>query len=290
MIRKNEPADCPFDLAVAAAGATALAFSLLSAVLVLRFQLLSTGSPRRLRNLNSLWPVRLLLILFAALLVLAELLRIPLLLRRLPPHTCAAHSLVSVAFAEPAFYSTLLFLLRASTHPKLPSAAFSSASVAAVAAALPFFLLLSIFVSLPDSFFLSLGLPIDFLGHGRRSCDVPLFAAVLLAALAALYVPLFVTACWTAVAVVINKRLRVRLYALAASVVASLSIQVAALALASLWAPETAVHQALSLSAYVSLLVSVVAGEAILVVQPVVDSLSVVDSGDDRRLSGGAEC
>ncbi|KAG0500366.1 hypothetical protein HPP92_000438 [Vanilla planifolia] len=299
---EKEQTESPFELVTACLAASALLYSFSSAVVVLRFQIRAARSPSRLRRLlglNSLWPVRLLVVLFASLICFSELLHLRVLRRCLPrpvsSSLCTAHSLLSPSFAEPAFFSTLLFLLRGSTHPKPPhssvaatASTFLSASAYALSVSLPFLLLHAAFLSLPDSLFLRLGLPADFLGHAhRRRCSVPLFATVLLALLAAVYVPLFVSACWSVVAVVINKRLRTRLYTLTASVVASLSVQVAALAFASLWPPSSAVSQGLSLVAFVSVLVSIVAGEAILVLQPVVDSLAVfVDPVTGHRRSG----
>ncbi|KAK8916833.1 hypothetical protein KSP39_PZI023056 [Platanthera zijinensis] len=310
-MREKGPAESPFDLIVAALVAGELAFCLASSAIIIYFQFHVAGSSGRLRRLlglNSLWPVRLLLLLLAALLSVSELLRLPLLRRRLPSHLsprlCTAYFFISPALAEPAFFSTLLFLLRAPTHnqnpaPRAAALPFLSAAAAALAASLPFLLLNSLFLFLPNSLLHRLGLPPYFLGHAaaaadafsprhsrfhrRNPCSVPLFSTVLLAALAAVYVPLFVSAIWNAVAVVINKRLRVRLYALSSTVIAALSVQVAARALAALWDPSSAVSQALNLTAFASLLFAIVSGEVILVLQPVVDSLVVVVA-DDKRL------
>ncbi|KAL0910195.1 hypothetical protein M5K25_021147 [Dendrobium thyrsiflorum] len=311
-MKQKGPAESPFDLIVATLVAGELAFSLASAVIVLHFQFRASASPCRFRcflGLNSLWSIRLLLVLLASLLSLLELLRLPLLRHQLPsplsPRLCAAYSFLSPSLAEPAFLSTLLFLLRASSHPHNTPASLSllSASASAFAASLPFLFLHTLFLVLPNSFLLRLGLPPYFLGHAaaaadafsqrharahrRNPCGVSLFSTVLLAAIAAVYIPLFISAIWSAVAIVINKRLRIRLYALSATVTAALSVQIAARALAALWAPTSDVSQALYLASFFALLSAVVGGEAILVVQPVVDSLTVVGANDKRLRSCG---
>ncbi|XP_073111229.1 uncharacterized protein [Elaeis guineensis] len=270
-----------------------------AAVLHLRFRSFRSRRRNRLLGLNSLWPVRLLLVLFASLWALAELLRLPLLrpllplplpLRYDPTPLCLAHVFAAHALAEPCFFATVLFLLRATNQPKSSSSALAAALAAALATAIPFFTLHALFLYLPTDFLRRVGIPVDLLGppsfayRVRLSavateprCTYPLFGAVLLAALGAVYVPLFVSACWGAVSVVINKRLRVRLYALAAVVVAALCVQVATLALSALWDPGKMTSEGLKLASFVAVSCCAAAGEVILVVQPVLEALAIVD-------------
>ncbi|XP_008775481.1 uncharacterized protein LOC103695834 [Phoenix dactylifera] len=273
------------DETVAALATAVLLLSAASAaaVLHLRFRSFRSRRRNRLLGLNSLWPVRLLLVLFASLWALAELFRLPLLrhllrlplpLRHDPTPLCVAHVFAAHALAEPCFFATVLFLLRASNQAKSSTPA---AFAAALATAIPFLTLHALFLYLPVDL---LGPP-SFAYRVRPSaeprCTYPLFGAVLLAALGAVYVPLFVSACWGAVSVVINKRLRVRLYALAAAVVAALCVQVATLALSALWDPGKVTSEGLKLAAFVAVSCCAAAGEVILVIQPVLEALAIVD-------------
>lgn len=301
------------DQTVAALATTLLLLSAASAaaVLYLRFRSSCSSSRRRgrrLLGLNSLWPVRLLLVFFASLWTLAELLRLPLLrsllhlppaLRHDPTQLCLAYVLAAHALAEPCFFATLLFLLRASNQSKSSSSAAAApvAVAAALASAFPFLTLHVLSLYVPLDLLRRAGIPVDLLASpsyayrvglsaAETRCTYPLFGAVLLAVLGVIYVPLFVSACWGAVSVVINKRLRVRLYALAAAVVAALCAQVAALALSTLWDPGTAASEGLKLAAFVAVNCCATAGEVILVVQPVLDALAIADVEPDADPPG----
>ncbi|EHA8589506.1 hypothetical protein COCNU_scaffold010353G000010 [Cocos nucifera] len=199
--------------------------------------------------------------------------------------------MVEEPLAEPCFFSTVLFLLRVTNQPKSSSSATPAAFAAAIATAIPFLSLHALFLYLPADFLRRVGIPADLLGPPsfayrvrlsaasaiEARCTYPLFGAVLLAALGAVYVPLFVSACWGAVSVVINKRLRVRLYALAAVVVVALCVQVATLALSTLWDPGKVTSEGLKLASFVAVSCCAAAGEVILVVQPVLEALAIVD-------------
>lgn len=266
----------PFDLAVLALVSVHLLLSLTAAAFVLHFHLRSathTAPPcRRRLRLNALWPVRLLLLLFAVLLSASELLR---------PSLCSAYALSSQSFAEPAFFATLLFLLRASTHPKpSPAVSFFAASAAAVLAASPFLLVHSTFIFLAPWAFRRLDLPQDLLGPFQTSdadghCTHPLHCTLLLGIFAAVYIPIFISACSNTVNLVINKKLRTRLYTLSAAVIAALSVQVSALAAASLWSPSSYASQGLRLVSFASVLLCASVGAGILVVQPLLDALAI---------------
>ncbi|KAK8952188.1 hypothetical protein KSP39_PZI004244 [Platanthera zijinensis] len=75
------------------------------------------------------------------------------------------------------------------------------------------------------------------------------------------YIPLFVSAIWSAIAAIINKRLRVHLYALSSAVIATLSVHVAACTLTAMWTPSSVISQALNLAAFASLLFAIVSSE-----------------------------
>lgn len=279
-----DPSDSAEDLISVALASFLLLLSAASfAAVLLRFRF---RCRHRLHDLLSpLWPVRLLLPLFACLWSFSQLLRSPVLRRRLavlrrhPDLICHAYLVSSQHLAEPAFLVVLLFLVRASTRPKRASSAasaFAAAIAAALLAVLPFLVLHSLYL------FLALCVPRLGLSHynfasssASARCAYPLFGTVLIAAFAAVYVPVFVSASWAAVSVVINRHLRRRLYALCAAVVAGLSVQVAALALSILWNPDDPAFQWLSIVETSTVVAVVAVGEVILVFRPVIDALSV---------------
>lgn len=106
-------------------------------------------------------------------------------------------------------------------------------------------------------------------------CSYPLFSTALLAFFGAIYVPWFVSVCWKAVTVVINKTLRLRLYALAVSVVMALSVQVTAFSLTAFWNPNDAVFQGLGLIGFLAVFNCALVGQGVLVVRPIRDAIEV---------------
>lgn len=288
------------DVTTGALACTLLLLSLGSVAFILHFHLrASRGAdphprPRllRLRDLNSLWAVRILLAAFACLWSLAELLRLPglrhvLLGRpkaqapRLQLDACSFYVLASQGFAEPCYFATLLFLLHASVQGKAsyPNA-FATALGLSLLASLPFLLSHSLFVAFSPWVLSRLGIPPevffgrDTIGFASGSrCSYPLFTTALLGGFGAVYVPWFVSTCWRAVAVVINKRLQVRLYALTSAVVVGISVQVAALAISAFWRPGDAAFEGLALTAFLGVFFSAAVGEGVLVVYPIADAI-----------------
>ncbi|WOL19505.1 hypothetical protein Cni_G28303 [Canna indica] len=296
-MRLIDPSDSPQDLAAAFLSSVLLVYSAASAIAILRVRRLCR---RRLHDLvNPLWLVRLLLPLFASIWSIAELLRLPILRRRLPRPLqrhpdllCDAHLIASQALAEPAFLTVLLFLIRASIRPKPASsiAAFGAAFAAALLSALPFLVLHAFYLSISTWDWRQLRFLSNLFGitsgdiHSASSpakkssrCSHPLFGTVLLAALAAVYIPVFVSASWGVVSLVINRRLRARLYVLCATVVGSLSVQVATLAISTLWSTQDPVFQWLSLAAVAAVMTMATSGQVILVVRPIIDALALGD-------------
>ncbi|CAA7410902.1 unnamed protein product [Spirodela intermedia] len=278
------------EVTAAALSCTLFLFSLAAISFILHFHLRASRGEgprprRRLRDLNSLWAVRILLAVFACLWSMAELLRLRFLLPNwLHLDLCRGHVLASQGFAEPCFFTTLLFLLRTSVQGKIcyPNA-FAMALVLALLSSLPFLLLHSLFLSLSPWVFSPLGIPPEvFFGQGTTNfshggrCSYPLFSTALLAWFGAAYVPWFVSACWRAAEVVINKRLGVRLYALTSTVVLGICVQVVALALSAFWSPGTAVFQGLRLAAFLGVFSSALVGEWVLVLCPIADALDAV--------------
>ncbi|OEL37424.1 hypothetical protein BAE44_0001557 [Dichanthelium oligosanthes] len=231
------PAAGRADFAVAAlAAAVAALAAAASFVLVCYDARAWHGRLRRILDLSpSFRGPRLLLAFFAGLLGAAEALRLPFLRGAMLPRRrhvmpCLAYPLVAHGIAEPGLLACVLLVLRASVgRARLPGAA-----LAVPLACLPFLTAHVLVLATPATVVAypgQLANAADCVGH----CAYPAYAAPLLLALVAVYMPLLATACWDVAAVAINRQLRARAYALVAFVVVPLPVQVLALALTSVW-------------------------------------------------------
>lgn len=270
-----------------------LIFSAFSLSFIFHFRLKTLHShSNHLRDFNSLWSVRILLVSFAFLFSLTELLRLPLhdddpLFLLLPLETlCKLYVLSSIGLFQPCFFVTLLFLLNVSLTKDTASSNYDTATLAAPLSRALFVVSLSClptFLSLLFFLFFSSGvrrLPEVFLRNSFRQgkvvqCTHPLNGTVVLGVFSSLYLGCFVGVCWRAVSMVINKKLRVRICSLSFAVVSSLSAQFLSLALSVAWRPGDLPFEAFSLVAFLSVISCSLVGEGILVIQPLADALLV---------------
>lgn len=84
----------------------------------------------------------------------------------------------------------------------------------------------------------------------------------------------FLFSYWRVVSLVINKATRMRIHALAFSVLICLSIQVFFLALSSFFSAESPVYGGVMLGMFLSVLCCAAVGEGILVIRPIADALA----------------
>ncbi|KAG8047127.1 hypothetical protein GUJ93_ZPchr0008g11488 [Zizania palustris] len=266
------------DFAVAGLAVFVVALAVAASFVLVSFD--ARARQGRLRRMFDLGPsmrgARLLLAFFAGLLAAAEMLRLPFFRRVISPgrHVmpCLAYPLVAHGIAEPCFLATVLLLLRASIGGvRLPAAA-----IAVPFACMPF---LSGHVAV-------LVTPADVVAYpgqlahaadGAAHCAYPAYAATLLLALAAVYVPLLASACWSVAAVAINRRLRTRAYTLVALLVVPLPMQVVALALTSVWDTPRHTSPTVGLVGFLAAGIAAAASLAILVLLPVYDALVLAD-------------
>lgn len=278
------PRDGAADFAVAWLAVVVVSLAVAATCVVVSFDA-HARQPGRLRRMLDLGPsvrgARLLLAIFAGLLAAAEVLRLPFFSRAVvspPRHVvpCLAYPLVAHGVAEPCFLATVLLLLRASTGgARLPAAA-----LAVPFACLPFLSAHVAVLVLPAAVAPYPGQ----LAHAAdvdARCAYPAYAAALLVALAALYAPLLLSACWTVAAVAINRRMRARAYALAALVVVPLPVQVVALALSSVWETPRRTSPVAAFLGFLAVGIAAAAALTILVLLPVYDALFL---GDDEQL------
>ncbi|TMW89160.1 hypothetical protein EJD97_017575 [Solanum chilense] len=171
-----------------------LLLSLLSFVFIFHLRLRSRQYPH-LKNFNSLWTVRLLLVFFAILWALNEVVRLHFIrqnyiLPLLPPLTlnqqanlCKVHVVLSVGLFEPAFLTTLLFLVNMSIKKHSPSGIWAVIVVWPICLPLLVLQILAVFFSplqkrLPIYLHSSSFVSTDNLGNQTVLCTYPILCLV----------------------------------------------------------------------------------------------------------------
>ncbi|XVE64470.1 hypothetical protein DITRI_Ditri07aG0103400 [Diplodiscus trichospermus] len=282
--------DSAFDFATISLITVLLFLSLFSICFIfyLRFK---SRSSRHLQNFNSLWTYRFLFVFFITFWALSELLRLPLFGRRyfypllsqltLPQQAnlCKVHLVLSLGFFEPGFLVTLLFLLDVSVKKTHPRSFFSVFFV--FASCLPIFLLQVYFVffpgleiHFPEPFYRSWYLSWKSHGHKTVLCAYPLVSTILFGVFALVFTLSFLFSFWRVVSHVINKALRVRIFSLALTVLIGIPLQVLFMGLSVLWTPDKTSFDGVALLVFLSTFTCAVAGEGILVIKPIADSLA----------------
>lgn len=298
--------DSLLDLATLVLTSSLLLLSLLSLSFILHLRLKSRSS-HYLHPFNSLWTVRTLLVFIVTLWAINEFLRLPFFRRHylfpfLPSLTlsqqadlCKIHVVLSLGLLQPGFLLTLLFLVNVSIKKRKPDDTWATAFVSATC--FPILILQVFFV-----FFSPDMLPPIYEVFQRSSvitregldkpaeavlCAYPLLSTIVFSAFGVSYALVFVLSCWRAASLVINRGLRLRIYALAISVMVTLPVEILFLGLSVLWRPEEAAYVVVVLVACVSVVACAAAGEGILVIVPIVEALS--SSGDCCRWRPGAK-
>lgn len=284
-------ADSAFDLATLSfiGGLILLSTVSLSFILYLRLQ------SRRLHHLhhfNYLWTVRLLLVTFASLWALNELLRLPIFRRGylypfLPALTlsqqtnlCKVHVVLSLGFLEPGFLVTLLFLVNVSIKKRLPRRMWALA-ISVCTSCSPILLLQAIFVfyspfegHLPKLMHGSSVLLTDMYGKQTVLCTYPFFSSATFGVFAIAYSLAFLLSCWRVVAFVINKSIRARIDMLVSTLMITLPMQMLCLALTFLWSPDDLAYCFVVLAMFFCVAWLLVVGLVILVIKPIIDALA----------------
>ncbi|GFZ06390.1 hypothetical protein Acr_18g0005600 [Actinidia rufa] len=283
-------ADSAFDIATLSLISCLTLLSVLSLCFIFHLRLKSRIS-HHLQNFISLWSVRLLLVSFAAAWALNEILRLPFFHRHylypfLPNFTlsqqsnlCKIHIVLSLGLFEPGFLITLLFLLNVSIKKRTPrdisaiSLIFFSCTPVLVLQL--FFLFFSPLQNqLPNILQTSSILLIDSFDNKILRCTYPIFSTIVFAAFVMAYTLGLLFSYWRVVSLVINKSTRVRIHALAFSVLICLPLQILFLASSSFWRPGTAAYGGVMFGMFISVAVCVAVGESVLVIRPIADALA----------------
>jgi hypothetical protein len=270
-----------------------LTISLLSLTFIFHLRFKTRSSPH-LHNFNTLWSLRLLLVLSVILWSISYLLRSSLFLQRLRIFTlqqgiflCKLHVVLTLGLFEPAFLTTLLFLLNLSIQKRDPSRTFTNiAHILLVCLPVLLFQMLAVFYS-PISFTNSSDqiLPGIFqrnhivhhefsTGEESAVCAYPLLSTIVFAVFAFSFLLGFVLSCCRVISIVINKRLRLRIYILWTTTVAAVTSQVTFMALSVMWLPEMVAFGGAALMVFLAGLCCVMVGEGVLVIHPIADALS----------------
>lgn len=257
-----------------------------------------------LRDLNSLWAIRIMLSISAGLCCLVELLRLPLLRYRgwflssvghqTQENFCKGYLVLSQGFMGPFFYLAALFLVHGSLQndPISPRKKGNGRAVLNIlGCCLPVFLLQLFFVIIGpgigfrDGQGLGKLLPRYFTKtyegvhyEGNREmvlCAYPLLSTIVLGTFGIMYVSYFLYVCWRMLSLVINKRMQCRVYGLVFAVVLFLPVKVIFLVLTIFRKPNDDIFELFSFMGFVMTVLTAILGQGILVIRPISDALAV---------------
>eukprot|EP00252_Welwitschia_mirabilis_P000662 TRINITY_DN10637_c0_g1_i1.p1 TRINITY_DN10637_c0_g1~~TRINITY_DN10637_c0_g1_i1.p1 ORF type:complete len:349 (+),score=26.79 TRINITY_DN10637_c0_g1_i1:724-1770(+) len=254
-----------------------------------------------LREFNSFWGIRILLVVFGILWVLTEVTRLPLLRYngwvfssvRVQTQVCLCkgYLVLSQGFVEPCFFLTALFLVHGSLNDGFFFHSRRKASARAVfnilVCCLPMFLLQLLIVVLapglqkryagffPSSFVEAYEIVQLEESHSVAWCTYPLWNTLVLGAFGVMFGAYFLYICWRMVSLVINKRLQCRVYGLAFVVVLCLPLQVIILVFTVFRRPVGVTFELLCFLGFMISVVTIGLGGGILVVRPISDALAV---------------
>ncbi|KAL1337288.1 hypothetical protein HN51_031941 [Arachis hypogaea] len=282
-----------FEVATVTLISTLIFLSVVSLFLIFHLQFKSK-SLKHLKNFNSLWAVRFLLVFLISLWSLSELLRLPL-IRHLHLRLfsflsdqndqvsnqvglCKLHIILSLGFFQPAFLVTLLFLFNASIVTTAKNHFGTVLSV--FLTCLPVSALHGILMfstswqrALPPTFRQAHVVVTDAFGEDTVLCTYPLLSSAVFAVFAIAYSACFLLSCWNVLSLVINKGLRLRIYGLSTALLFALPIQVVALGFTAVWTPESQLYGVFSLVVFLGAFVCAVTGEGFMVIKPISDAL-----------------
>ncbi|KAH7431525.1 hypothetical protein KP509_08G053600 [Ceratopteris richardii] len=276
----------------------------LSSVLCIAYVLYFRSQVRKghllaLQDFNAVWGVRIMLITCAMLWGLIELMRSPLLRHEGGPFygwtvqkqaaLCQTQTVLSLGVTEPCFFLTALFLLQASVcdAPFEPQRRWNQKTMSLIfVCCLPVSGLqagLVIFTSQMQNSSGIFHVPSYFMrsyisntdeGHGAI-CTFPLFSTLVLGLFSCIYIFCFVWQGRRMLALVINKRLQVRVCGLVLSLAILFPAQIIFMGLSVLAVPGHFFFELLAFLSFLTVLLCVAVGKGILVVQPIADAMAV---------------
>ncbi|KAJ7531713.1 hypothetical protein O6H91_14G055500 [Diphasiastrum complanatum] len=260
-----------------------------------------------LREFNSFWIIRLILILCALFWGLVELLRLPLLRRegwllhslgiRWQANVCRIYILSSFGITKPCFFLTALFLAHGSLRstPFTPRKGWNGRVVTLMLLfGMPVFLLQFFLVIFTPIIEFRKGYEVSREGYGVLPyyftqsfeevqmdnhrvaiCTYPLLSTAVLGVLGCVYIGYFLYLGWRMLSLVINRKLQLRIYTLVLAIVLLLPFHFIFMGLSVLSPPTQAIYEVLSFMGFLTILFCTGLGEGILVIRPIADALAV---------------
>ncbi|KAI5062721.1 hypothetical protein GOP47_0023260 [Adiantum capillus-veneris] len=250
-----------------------------------------------LRDFDSPWVVRLVLICLSMLWTLGELFRLPWLREKdrmlhnmgigSQENLCRFHVVWSVGLMEPGLLLTVLFLVQGSLQ-EAPRHLNGRVLLLMCLSCLPVFVLqLSLAAAGHGSSSKGFGsaLPSYFtrsykvIQEGSNSqlalCNYPLFSILALGIFSMVFVFCFARLGYRMLCHVINRKLRMRVYWLLTTVLLFLPLHVILLGVTVKLDPNRTVHEILMFLGFLTLLLCVAAAMGVLVILPVADAIAV---------------
>lgn len=250
-----------------------------------------------LRDFDSPWIVRMVLICFSVLWTLGELLRLPWLRGKdrilhnmglsSQENLCRFHVVWSIGLMEPGLLLTVLFLVQGSLK-EAPRHLNGRVLLFMFLSCLPVFILQFVFAAagrgesnrgfgseLPSYFTGSYKVVGEDEGSQLALCNYPLFSILTLGVFSIVFVVYFARLGYQMLCHVINRRLRLRVYWLVLTVILFLPLHVTLLGVTVRLDPNRTVHEVLMFLGFLTLLLCVAAAMGVLVVLPVADAIAV---------------
>ncbi|XP_050385633.1 uncharacterized protein LOC126802122 [Argentina anserina] len=248
MVKYPYPIDSALDLITLLFIVTLLLLSILSLGFIFHL-CFKSRTAHHLQHFNSLWTVRLLLVIFVIFWSFNELLRLPSFRR-------------TYLYGRYPFLSTFFKVEGFEEEDKFCKIFFLFSPIDKMFLPLPAVFTRSSMVKAVES------------GKMVAFCEYPLLSTVIFGVFAATYFMWFLFSLWKVLSLVINKGLRMRIYALAVTVLVPLPVQVILLGLSVMWNPDKPAFAAISFVVFLITFVSFAVGQGILVLKPIADSLA----------------
>ncbi|EPS71801.1 hypothetical protein M569_02963 [Genlisea aurea] len=288
--------DSGFEIATLSLVAGLLFLSLATFALIILLKLKSRNC-RYLQSFNSLWIIRLLLVLLVSLWGFNQILKQPFMrhgdfLNRRESH-CRSQLVLDLGILEPGFLISLLFLVDSSSkqNPNGIRSLFSVFLLCTPSISLQIYLVFfpPFKTVLPEFFHGSFILSTDIFGAKSVLCTYPFFSWAIFSVFSGIYAVALLVCCGRVTALAINKGLRRRIQVLAGAVVVSISVQILSLCFSWLWRPEGDSYAWIMLAIFVCVAVCMGVAEVVLVITPVVEALEAADCGLWRFFPGRSQ-
>ncbi|MBA0796077.1 hypothetical protein Gohar_006875 [Gossypium harknessii] len=122
--------------------------------------------------------------------------------------------------------------------------------------------------------------------HGNEAlvfCDYPLLSSILFGLFGVIFILCFLLSFWKVVSQVINKALKLRIFALALTILIGLPLQVLLMGMSAFWRPDKPTYNGIAVTVFLITFTFAAVGEGILVIKPIADSLAAAVALVDQQ-------